>query len=71
MPALARDSHWKTGAVVGGVLGALVGFEFGYAMDNMINEGHWRVRENAIGGTVVGAVGGGLLGAGIGSLIRR
>ncbi|HEX8455193.1 MAG TPA: hypothetical protein VF647_24145 [Longimicrobium sp.] len=40
-------------------------------MDNLINEGKWRVGENAIGGTVIGAVGGGLLGAGIGSLIRR
>jgi hypothetical protein len=70
-PALARDSHWKTGAVVGGVLGALAGFGLGYGMDNIINEGKWRVGENAVGGTVMGAVGGGLLGAGVGSLIRR
>jgi len=69
--ALAPDSHWKTGAVAGAVLGALVGFGFGYTMDNIINEGRWRVGETTIGGTVVGAVGGGLIGAGIGSLIHR
>lgn len=68
---VAPDSHWKTGAVVGGVLGALAGFGVGYAMDNIVNDGHRRVGETTIGGTVVGAVGGGLLGAGIGSLIQR
>ena len=69
--AFASDSYWKTGAVAGGVLGALAGFGFGYAMDNIINEGEMAVGEAAIGGAVVGAVGGAVLGAGIGSLIRR
>ncbi|HEY0155033.1 MAG TPA: hypothetical protein VGB92_23685 [Longimicrobium sp.] len=40
-------------------------------MDNIVNDGHRRVGETTIGGTVLGAAGGGLLGAGIGSLIRR
>jgi uncharacterized protein YcfJ len=71
MRAVADDSHWRTGAVLGGIAGALVGCAFGYAMDNIVNDGHRRVGENTIGGTVVGAAGGGLLGAGIGSLIHR
>lgn len=69
--AFASNSYWKTGAVVGGVVGALAGFGFGYAIDNIENQGNTSVGEATIGSTVIGALGGGLIGAGIGSLIRR
>ncbi len=68
---LAAPSHWRAGAVVGGVLGGAAGFVYGFAMDNIIGEGRMSVGEQTILGTLVGAAGGGLLGAGVGSLIRR
>ncbi|HLL82880.1 MAG TPA: hypothetical protein VK420_09525 [Longimicrobium sp.] len=69
--ALTPASHWKAGAAIGAVLGALAGFGFGYTMENIINEGEWSVGGATIGATAVGAVGGGLIGAGVGSRMRR
>ena len=66
-----RPSHWKTGAVIGGVLGAGTGGLVGFAMDNVINEGNWSVGKGTIGGTLLGATAGALLGAGVNWFISR
>ena len=68
---LPEGSRWKAGAVTGGILGGIVGLTLGFGMDNIINEGRMSAGENTVGWGLLGVAGGALLGAGIGSLIRK
>lgn len=56
--------HRQTGAWVGGVVGAALGFGFGFTSDNLFDDGgSKRIGTVTVGAMLVGAALGGLLGA--------
>jgi hypothetical protein len=66
-----RGNHWKTGAIVGSVLGAAFGVAAGLSLSEYGCEcGHPSAGAGMAGGAIFGA-GGALLGAGIGALIPK
>lgn len=71
LPASARGSYWKAGAIVGGVLGAAIGGAGGFTLDNIERSGGARIGEFTFIGVAGGGLAGALLGAGVGALIGR